>query len=71
MGHVGLPESVGMIFDTMGKELTQYESSVEPVVAEVLTQTEHVAVQPGQVKGLKQVAPGLVTMRDLPPVTAR
>ena len=56
MGHVGLPESVGMVFHTLGKKLTSYESSVEPVVAEQLVKTEHFEVSPGQVKGLKQVA---------------
>lgn len=56
MGHVGLPESVGMVFDTLGRELIDYESDVEPVVAEALTRTEHVEVEAGRVKGLKQVA---------------
>jgi len=58
MGHVGLPESVGMVFDTLGKKLARYESSVEPVVAEQLVKTDYFEVQPGQVKGLKQVARG-------------
>lgn len=58
MGHVGLPESIGMVFDTLGKKLVHYESSVEPVVAERLVQTPYVTVQPGQVMGLKQVARG-------------
>ena len=58
MGHVGLPESVGMVFHTLGKELIRYEASVEPVVAEQLVKTEHFEVPPGQVKGLKQVARG-------------
>jgi len=58
MGHVGLPESVGMVFDTLGKTLARYESTVEPVIAEQLTTTEHFEVQPGQVRGLKQVARG-------------
>jgi hypothetical protein len=56
MGHVGLPESVGMVFHTLGKKLTRYESGVAPVVAEQLIKTEHFEVQPGQVRGLKQVA---------------
>jgi len=56
MGHVGLPESVGMVFDTLGKELVRYETKVEPVVAERLIKTEHFEVQPGWVKGLRQVA---------------
>ncbi|HSR31427.1 MAG TPA: dihydrodipicolinate reductase [Anaerolineae bacterium] len=58
MGHVGLPESVGMVFDTLGKELARYESAVEPVVADQAVRTEHFEVQPGQVRGLKQVARG-------------
>jgi 4-hydroxy-tetrahydrodipicolinate reductase len=58
MGHVGLPESIGMVFDTLGRELVDYESDVEPVVADELTRTEHVVVEAGRVKGLKQVARG-------------
>jgi hypothetical protein len=58
MGHVGLPESVGMVFHTLGKKLARYKSSVEPVVAERLTRTDHFEVQPGRVRGLKQVAQG-------------
>ena len=56
MGHVGLPESVRMVFDTLGKKLARYESSVEPVVADLPIKTEHLEVQPGEVRGLKQVA---------------
>ena len=56
MGHVGLPESVGMVFDTLGKKLDRYESTVEPVIADHLVQTKHFTVRPGQVMGLKQVA---------------
>ncbi len=58
LGHVGLPESVGMIFDTFGKNLKNYESSVEPVVAEKLTKTDFFEVEPRKVIGLKQVARG-------------
>ena len=56
MGHVGLPESVGMVLHTLGKKLTSYESGVEPVVAERLVKTDHFEVQPGRVTGLKQAA---------------
>jgi hypothetical protein len=58
MGHVGLPESVGMVFDTLGKKLARYESAVEPVVADRLVQTAYFEVRPGQVMGLRQVARG-------------
>jgi 4-hydroxy-tetrahydrodipicolinate reductase len=58
MGHVGLPESMGMLFDTLGRKLVRYEDGVEPVVAETLTKTDLFTVEPGRVKGLKQVARG-------------
>jgi hypothetical protein len=58
MGHVGLPESVGMVFDTLGRKLARYESDVEPVVADRLVKTDFFEVQPGQVMGLRQVARG-------------
>ena len=56
MGHVGLPQSVGMLFDTLGKKLARYESDVEPVLADRLVKTDYFEVQSGQVRGLKQVA---------------
>ncbi len=55
IGHVGMPESVGMVFDTLGKKLVRYESSIEPMVADRPIKTEHLEVQPGEVRGLKQV----------------
>ena len=58
MGHVGLPESVDMVFHTLGKKLVRYETGVEPVVADQLVKTDFFEVQPGQVRGLKQVARG-------------
>lgn len=58
MGHVGLPESMGMVFDTLGRKLVRYESVVEPVVAERRYETPFFQVEPGQVRGLKQVARG-------------
>lgn len=58
MGHVGLPESVGMIFDTLGKRLVRFETTVEPVVAERAVKTEFFDVAPGFVRGLKQIARG-------------
>ncbi len=58
MGHVGLPESMGMIFHTLGRTLARYESAVEPVVAERRVVTEFFDVPPGRVIGLKQTARG-------------
>ena len=56
MGHVGLPESVGMVLDTLGRQLTRYESTVEPIVADRLVKTDHFEVEAGRVRGLRQMA---------------
>jgi hypothetical protein len=56
MGHVGLPQSIGMVLDTLGKTLARYESRVEPLVAERTVKTDYFEVPPGRVIGLKQVA---------------
>jgi len=56
MGHVGLPESIGMVFDTLGKKLVSFQTGVEPVVATRQVKTDYFDVPPGRVIGLKQVA---------------
>jgi 4-hydroxy-tetrahydrodipicolinate reductase len=58
MGHVGLPESMGMVFDTLGKELVHYEDCIKPIMAERSVKTDYVSVQEGEVRGLKQIARG-------------
>ena len=64
MGHVGLPESVGAIFHTLGKKLARYESSVEPVVADRIVKTAHFEVAPGRVIGLRQAARGYTDEKE-------
>jgi 4-hydroxy-tetrahydrodipicolinate reductase len=56
MGHVGLPESIGMVFDSLGVALDRYETKVAPIVAAERIRTEHFDVPPGRVCGLRQVA---------------
>jgi hypothetical protein len=54
MGHVGLPQSTAMIFDTLGKKLVRFENAIEPVIAEKPVKTGFFDVQPGLVRGLHQ-----------------
>ncbi len=65
MGHVGLLESMGMICDTLGWDLTDYQSHVTPVVAGKRIKTQHVELAPDQVKGLRQVARGRTDGEEL------
>jgi 2,4-diaminopentanoate dehydrogenase len=56
IGHMGLLESVGMVMDTLGRKMVDYESSVEPIITDCPVETAHFSVQAGQVIGLKQTA---------------
>lgn len=59
-GHVGSPESVAMIADALGWELTEITESIEPVVAEEPVSSDSIEVDTGQVAGIHQVAHGYV-----------
>jgi 4-hydroxy-tetrahydrodipicolinate reductase len=56
MGHVGLRESIDVVFDTLGVPLDRCTFAVEPVVASRTVRTAFYEVPPGKVIGLKQVA---------------
>ena len=58
MGHVGLPESAAMVFDTLGRKLVKFENTIVPVVAEAPVKTPYVEVETGQVRGLHQTGIG-------------
>ncbi|MDZ7702300.1 MAG: hypothetical protein U5J98_09705 [Halobacteriales archaeon] len=59
-GHVGLPESVAMLAAGLGWELDDVAETMEPVVADGRTETDHVVVEPGEAAGIHQVATGVV-----------
>lgn len=57
-GHVGSPESVAMLADALGWEITDIEESIEPVVADEPVSSDYIAVDEGNVAGIRQVARG-------------
>jgi len=57
--HVGLPESVAMVADTLGLRVDEITETIEPQVATERVQTEFLAVEPGQASGVHQIARGL------------
>ena len=57
--HVGLPESVAMVADSLGFRLDEITESIEPKVATERVQTEFLTVEPGQAAGVHQIARGL------------
>jgi len=57
--HVGLPESVAMVADSLNLPVEEITESIEPVVAEERIQTEYLTVDPGQAAGVHQIARGI------------
>jgi 4-hydroxy-tetrahydrodipicolinate reductase len=62
--HVGLPESVAMVADSLGIEIDEIEETIEPKVASDKIQTEFLTVEPGQAAGVHQIARGLSSGKE-------
>jgi 4-hydroxy-tetrahydrodipicolinate reductase len=57
--HVGLPESVAMVADSLNLPVTEITETIEPKVASERVQTEFLTVEAGQAAGVHQIARGL------------
>jgi 2,4-diaminopentanoate dehydrogenase len=56
--HVGLPESVAMVADSLNLGVDNITETIEPVVATEPVRTEFLSVEPGQAAGVHQIARG-------------
>jgi 4-hydroxy-tetrahydrodipicolinate reductase len=63
VGHVGFPESVGMIAAALGWEVERVDQRREPIVARTRRTTPFVTVEPGMVAGCHHTAVGWVAGR--------
>ena len=63
--HVGLPESVAMVADSLGFAVDEITETIEPVVAAERVQTEFLTVEPGQAAGVHQIARGTSQGKEL------
>jgi 2,4-diaminopentanoate dehydrogenase len=63
--HVGLPESVAMIADSLNLAVDEITESIEAVVAKDRVQTEFLTVEAGQAAGVHQIARGLSSGKDV------
>jgi 2,4-diaminopentanoate dehydrogenase len=63
--HVGLPESVAMVADSLGLSVNEITETIEPKVATEHVQTQFLSVEPGQAAGVHQIARGLSDGKEL------
>jgi hypothetical protein len=63
--HVGLPESVAMVADSLNLPVEEITETIEPVVARERVQTEFMTVEAGQAAGVHQIARGVGGGKEL------
>ena len=63
--HVGLPESVAMVADSLGLKVDRITETIEPKVATEHVQTEFLSVEAGQAAGVHQIARGFSEGKEL------
>jgi hypothetical protein len=63
--HVGLPESVAMVADSLNLPVDQITETIEPVIAKDRVQTEFLTVEAGQAAGVHQIARGTNAGKEL------
>jgi hypothetical protein len=63
--HVGLPESVAMVADSLNLPVEEISETIEPVVARDRVQTEFLTVEAGQAAGVHQIARGVGGGKEL------
>ena len=63
--HVGLPESVAMVADSLNLDVDEIKETIEPVVATDRVQTEFLTVEAGQAAGVHQIARGTSNGKEL------
>ncbi len=63
--HVGLPESVAMVADSLNLPVEEITETIEPVVAKERVQTEFLGVEAGQAAGVHQIARGVGGGKEL------
>src|ERR1700730_2690356 len=63
--HVGLPESVAMVADSLNLPVEEITETIEPMVATEKLQTEYLTVEAGQAAGVQQIARGTSGGKEL------
>lgn len=59
VGHIGFPESIQMIADALGWQLSRIEEEREPIISNTARETPVVKVEPGMVAGCRHIGKGL------------
>ncbi len=59
VGHIGFPESIHMVANTLGIELDEVKQEREPIISNVYRETPYVKVEKGMVAGCRHIGYGI------------
>jgi 4-hydroxy-tetrahydrodipicolinate reductase len=62
--HVGLPESVALVADSLNLAVDEITETIEPMVASEKVQTDFLTVEAGQAAGVHQIARGFAAGKE-------
>ncbi len=65
VGHIGFPESIKMIAQSLGLKIDRIEETRKPIISNVYRETPHVKVQPGMVAGCEHVGVGYCNGKEV------
>ncbi len=65
LGHVGTYESIDMIAEAFGWDMTDVQVDITPVVSEKAIRGPHLEVETGKVAGIRQVGKGLRSQKEV------
>lgn len=65
VGHIGFPESIRMIADSVGLKIDRIEETRKPIISSVYRETPHVKVQPGMVAGCEHIGIGYCNGKEV------
>lgn len=60
VGHIGFPQSIGMISRALGWKITKIEEEKKPIISKVYRETPIVKVEPGMVAGCEHSAKAFI-----------
>ena len=69
VGHVGLSESCALLVDGLGLQVDEVEEEIDPLLAEGRIVSGSWTIEPGRVRGLRQVAKGFDEGREVARLT--
>jgi 4-hydroxy-tetrahydrodipicolinate reductase len=65
VGHIGFPESISMIAESLGWKLDEIKQTREPIISNTHRKTKYAEVHPGMVAGCRHIGIGIMGGKEV------